>query len=187
LAGGLNLYGFAQGDPVNHSDPFGLAPCCRLQIGIGLVAAVNLRRGVSELLELASDALSGGGCSDGVSCGAPPNVVPGIARLGSAARTAASAGRLAARLAGYRMHLTARDLSGAVGEIERGVQQGGQHLKEVSEAMSGLRGFIDDLNQALSNPELTRGARRVYEEALGAASRMLDRAERALSTAQRAQ
>jgi len=27
LAGGLNLYGFANGDPVNSSDPFGLAPC----------------------------------------------------------------------------------------------------------------------------------------------------------------
>jgi uncharacterized protein RhaS with RHS repeats len=27
LAGGLNLYGFAGGDPVNFSDPFGLNPC----------------------------------------------------------------------------------------------------------------------------------------------------------------
>ena len=26
LAGGLNLYGFAAGDPVNFSDPFGLCP-----------------------------------------------------------------------------------------------------------------------------------------------------------------
>ena len=28
LAGGLNLYGYADGDPVNLSDPFGLTPCC---------------------------------------------------------------------------------------------------------------------------------------------------------------
>lgn len=28
LAGGLNLYGFANGDPVNYSDPFGLCPSC---------------------------------------------------------------------------------------------------------------------------------------------------------------
>ncbi len=28
LAGGLNLYGFANGDPVNFSDPFGLCPMC---------------------------------------------------------------------------------------------------------------------------------------------------------------
>ncbi|MGH9892601.1 MAG: RHS repeat-associated core domain-containing protein, partial [bacterium] len=26
LAGGLNLYGFASGDPVTFSDPFGLRP-----------------------------------------------------------------------------------------------------------------------------------------------------------------
>jgi hypothetical protein len=26
LAGGLNLYGFANGDPVNFSEPFGLQP-----------------------------------------------------------------------------------------------------------------------------------------------------------------
>ena len=30
LAGGLNLYGFAAGDPVNYSDPFGLSPCNNL-------------------------------------------------------------------------------------------------------------------------------------------------------------
>jgi uncharacterized protein RhaS with RHS repeats len=27
LAGGVNLYGFASGDPVNYADPYGLAPC----------------------------------------------------------------------------------------------------------------------------------------------------------------
>ena len=26
IAGGLNLYGYANGDPVNYSDPFGLCP-----------------------------------------------------------------------------------------------------------------------------------------------------------------
>jgi RHS repeat-associated protein len=33
LAGGLNLYGFADGDPVNFSDPFGLCPECRMGWG----------------------------------------------------------------------------------------------------------------------------------------------------------
>ncbi len=35
MAGGMNLYGFANGDPVNFSDPFGLCPGCRE----GLMAA----------------------------------------------------------------------------------------------------------------------------------------------------
>ncbi len=34
LAGGLNLYGFANGDPVNFSDPFGLCPVCFVAWGI---------------------------------------------------------------------------------------------------------------------------------------------------------
>jgi uncharacterized protein RhaS with RHS repeats len=28
LAGGLNVYGYANGDPINFSDPFGLCPTC---------------------------------------------------------------------------------------------------------------------------------------------------------------
>jgi RHS repeat-associated protein len=33
LAGGLNLYGYANGDPVNFSDPFGLASCATADMG----------------------------------------------------------------------------------------------------------------------------------------------------------
>jgi RHS repeat-associated protein len=43
IAGGLNVYGFAKGDPVNFSDPFGLAPCppCYgVDIGARLAAGV---------------------------------------------------------------------------------------------------------------------------------------------------
>lgn len=39
LAGGLNLYGFANGDPVNLSDPFGLCPLCVVAYGIFEVAS----------------------------------------------------------------------------------------------------------------------------------------------------
>src|SRR5205823_1529420 len=39
LAGGLNLYGFAGGDPINFSDPFGLCPLCLgVDINAGILA-----------------------------------------------------------------------------------------------------------------------------------------------------
>ena len=40
LAGGLNLYGFADGDPVNYSDPFGLCPLCLAVAAESLEGAV---------------------------------------------------------------------------------------------------------------------------------------------------
>jgi len=44
LAGGLNLYGFAGGDPVNFSDPFGLLPCCTAQDRDDFINAMAARR-----------------------------------------------------------------------------------------------------------------------------------------------
>jgi type VI secretion system secreted protein VgrG len=53
LAGGLNVYGFADGDPINFSDPFGLAPCppdndCvnPLKMAVG---SINMLRGVGSM------------------------------------------------------------------------------------------------------------------------------------------
>jgi RHS repeat-associated protein len=37
LAGGLNLYGYGEGDPINNSDPFGLCPWCIVGGAIGAV------------------------------------------------------------------------------------------------------------------------------------------------------
>jgi len=58
LAGGLNAYGFANGDPVNYSDPFGLCP------GIGGLYNFNIfdcPPGYFELLGTLTGALVGGG------------------------------------------------------------------------------------------------------------------------------
>jgi RHS repeat-associated protein len=38
IAGGMNVFGFADGDPINFSDPFGLCPpCVGTEIGVGLL------------------------------------------------------------------------------------------------------------------------------------------------------
>ncbi len=52
LAGGLNAYGFANGDPVNFSDPFGLCAedACIIEIGAGVyVAGVGVIASVAAL------------------------------------------------------------------------------------------------------------------------------------------
>ena len=46
LAGGVNLYGFADGDPVNFSDPFGLKSCPPMCYGLGSLE--NALRDVAE-------------------------------------------------------------------------------------------------------------------------------------------
>jgi RHS repeat-associated protein len=41
LAGGLNLYGFAAGDPINYADPFGLCPYCAGPLALAGVGAAE--------------------------------------------------------------------------------------------------------------------------------------------------
>jgi RHS repeat-associated protein len=61
LAGGLNAYGFAAGDPANFTDPFGLAPCppdtdCGISSSDGLQVLAKLDRTltpVAPILEVA--------------------------------------------------------------------------------------------------------------------------------------
>jgi RHS repeat-associated protein len=42
LAGGLNLYGYAGGDPVNHADPSGLCPWCAVGAVVGAVSGAAI-------------------------------------------------------------------------------------------------------------------------------------------------
>ena len=176
LAGGLNVYGFAAGDPVNFSDPFGLQ-ACYLWSDKNSPDCIAAHRNVESCM-------SGGPCE--YTIGIVPDISPGgrglikwARDLGVAGRRGATLVRQAANLRGYLMHLTASDLRGAAREL-RGLQSGGQHLQEVREAVGGLRGFIDDLNQALSNPNLSELERTGFGSLLGVASRALDRAEAAL-------
>ena len=43
----MNLYGYANGDPVNFSDPFGLTPVCIVAPGACLAAAAGAARGLA--------------------------------------------------------------------------------------------------------------------------------------------
>jgi RHS repeat-associated protein len=94
LAGGLNAYGFANGDPVNYDDPFGLCPCdgdeFARQTG-------RLLQPIQAPLEIAGTLvtlpLAGGGAAEGISAE--------VMELGSTLRSGAGgAGLTAAGVAG---------------------------------------------------------------------------------------
>ena len=70
MAGGLNLYGYADGDPVNYADPFGLCPhfLTGRPCSVGLAIAISLVPIVGDVLDVASavagrDLLTGEGLS----------------------------------------------------------------------------------------------------------------------------
>jgi RHS repeat-associated protein len=86
LAGGLNLYGFAEGDPVNHSDPLGLCtpfPECLTGFA-GLRHALKLdqipmtsNHGSRATLGVSGSlGLLGGSCTLGSGCGFNANLTP---------------------------------------------------------------------------------------------------------------
>jgi len=96
LAGGVNLYGFADGDPVNFSDPFGLCPPCGpwqiwggpirgalkdLARPIkGVVGTVNIARGVAGVASGVTVATGGSVTGVGVVVGTAQAAL-GVARV----------------------------------------------------------------------------------------------------------
>ncbi len=97
LAGGLNLYGFAGGDPVNFSDPFGLCPTCPLgAVGAavfgGVRAISNVASGRPWHENVARDMV--GGFAIGITAGlAAPALLAGSgsAATGTAVATGSAA------------------------------------------------------------------------------------------------
>jgi RHS repeat-associated protein len=59
LAGGMNLYGFASGDPVTYSDPFGLSGCKKGEEcpTPGAVAIALLKESIANVIDAAVDVL----------------------------------------------------------------------------------------------------------------------------------
>lgn len=58
VAAGLNTYGYAGGDPINFSEPFGLNPCCNLaKLGVGYV---NAKRSVATFMSGSAKLVVGG-------------------------------------------------------------------------------------------------------------------------------
>ncbi|HYD54768.1 MAG TPA: RHS repeat-associated core domain-containing protein [Gemmatimonadaceae bacterium] len=86
IGGGLNLYGFAAGDPVNYSDPLGLCPECRM--GWGAPTAENAEQEARYYAQLTNRDRAG------------MAVIAGLAAAGGVAIMAGSAGMVAAAAPG---------------------------------------------------------------------------------------
>jgi RHS repeat-associated protein len=176
LAGGLNLYGFASGDPVTFNDPFGL----KADSSVFTRAWSELKAGVRQWWRDATDM---GQAEDFLDAAAFLPVIGVAGRAAGAAEEASAArgliDRIAAKLTRIASHLKRSDLSGAAQEL-RGVPTGFDHVTEVRDAAQGMRNQIARLNRLLGNPNLSAENRGPLEALLGRASRALDAAERAL-------
>lgn len=136
LAGGLNLYGFASGDPVNFSDPFGLCPEGKLEVN--------------------------GECVD-LLTGTPPAVVPRVARAGAVAGAAARGARImmeTRRILASAEFATIRAAaqSGAAAEVQIAgrVVAYEPGLRASGMTLSGEGGFVLGREAFSSGAELTK-------------------------------
>ena len=176
LAGGLNAYGFASGDPITYSDPFGLCPPCtdaeRAQIFLGVQRTLEP---VQRPLEIA-----------GMTVTSLPLIGEEAVTGGAIGLTTREAGvaeetvtRLGTKLANQLSHLDRGYLSIASRELS-GFASGWDHVTEVREAMTGTSQTIGKLKRFLSDPSLSGEVRAAGERLLGRASRALDAAEEAV-------
>lgn len=145
LAGGLNLYGFANGDPVSYSDPFGLLPIPLLIAGaIALFEAASTAYDVYQAGKTAVDPdastteklVAGGGVAAGVWLPGPGTAYSrGVAKLTRWGWEGAAKHRTALRqLAGEGTHV---DIGGVIPtrqEAERLIHQAGGRIERVQKA-----------------------------------------------------
>lgn len=142
LAGGLNLYGFAEGDPVNYSDPFGL---CLEDLCIGEAMAIGMA--VFGGVRMAWNKIHHRPATEGVAqdmvigAGTGMTAAAVTARLGVGAGTAATAGRSAtafevAAAGGRHAGLLRNYADRAASEIQQGItslqERAAEHLAKIA-------------------------------------------------------
>jgi len=170
----MNLYGFADGDPVNRSDPFGLCA--------GPLATVCARIVVFALGRVAPLVASIGAGLTGLSAG--PAVVANT-------RAAATLGRLTAtleanigKLDDIHLNAAAREAAGEV--VARDLTgRAFDHVTEVRNAIRGVRNALSGANRLLRQGQPTPEQRQQAEMLRQRAIEALVRAQEALGPAYR--
>jgi hypothetical protein len=182
LAGGLNTYGFADGDPVSYDDPYGLCPWCA--VGIWAMRAAPFLAGAARLAREAADPNP----DLGSAIVASGRIAGGLLRNQGAIRSSATRSRVVAqqlnrtgiRLANQLSKLDLTHLRAARGEARGTLNTGYDHVTEVAEAMGGVTNSINDLKRLLADERLSSAERATANGLLSVASRALDAAERYL-------
>lgn len=206
---GTNRYAYSFNDPINQKDPSGNAVETiwdAFNVALGAVSFTG-NVAIGNYWGAALDAA--GVVVDGAATATP--VVPGgagaaitigrIATAGNAVRNGAqkfgkvfdgtqisqTTNRIASRVQNNLDHLSTSDLIGAAGDILGSPVIKGdktyQHLKEVRNALGGLKNQVRDLQKILSRDDLTNGQRKAAEDLLSSTSNHIDRVEKTLDTA----
>jgi RHS repeat-associated protein len=179
LAGGLNLYGFANGDPINFSDPFGLWPDWLEAPGRASFSDIfAATKRVADRHAVGFDDLDPRFMVLAVVSGGGSIVArPGFAQTQTLNAISAQFRNMTTELATHNHFRAAR--------LElRGTDTGGQHLKELSDMARGLRGSARQLQDMLKAPGLSADLRTLAEKLLSNVSRLADRMEAAIRTTQ---
>ena len=189
LAGGLNLYGFGNGDPVNASDPFGLNPCLANPAACVAAASMVAFAGI----QLAANALQGRPLLENVAHAASQGLTGGTlaVSVGSAIRAASlrQAAAQAATLAAEQAEIQAagRAANTALSLADRAALRGffGSSLEGAAAREADFRITEGLTREALENySAIARAAIAAGKDELGVQAARLGLAERALRAMQ---
>jgi RHS repeat-associated protein len=157
LAGGLNLYGFANGDPVNFADPFGLCP---EEVGVREAIACALIEGTTGVLGAAAGFIAGGG--GGALASVPTGGLAAPVTIPAGAVAGAATGGIAGKLTGEAITnvLFAGRASGA-GRMQREVERGQapRQVRRVDKGNPSDPGDLEPHVHLRDGSALTQGGR----------------------------
>jgi uncharacterized protein RhaS with RHS repeats len=166
LAGGLNLYGFANSNPLSYSDPFGLCPTCRIIQ-------------IAERLEQKAPAIEAEGLRLGqVAASYGPRFTSFYSNL---------AQTIGARLNNLVGHVTEREHLSFTSLENQGKSsalkatgEAFDHVRETVETMNGVRNLLPRIQSALADSRAKGQLREQFQQLMSRASKSLDAMERAL-------
>jgi RHS repeat-associated protein len=160
FAGGLNLYGFAGGDPVNYSDPFGLC--------YGPLSTICARVAVFFLGRVFPAVAEWTGALSGLSAGA--SAASGVRYAEAGGPAAKTISRWTATFEGNidrldDMHIDAavRELAGEVVHWSTAKNRASDHITEVRGAMGGMRNVAGAMKRLLEKGQLTEDQRQAAQ------------------------